>query len=76
MPGIMGGNGMGALPAVAIPAAYLVAAGALLATTIYVFIGNVRSHLGSVAGEVGSNLILYGGIALAALWYAKKQRWI
>jgi hypothetical protein len=75
-PGIMGNGGMGALPAVAIPAAYLVAAGALLATTIYVFIGNVRSHLGSVAGEVGSNLILYGGIALAAFWYAKKQRWI
>jgi hypothetical protein len=43
---------------------------------VYLFLSNLRSHLGSVAGNVGSNLIIYGGITLLALWYAKKERWI
>jgi hypothetical protein len=75
-PGMMGNSGMGALPAVAVPAAYLVGVGALLATTVYVFMSNVKSHLGNVAGEVGSDLIVYGGIALLSFWYAKKRGWI
>jgi len=65
--GMMGG-GLGILP-VAVPATVLIATGAILATAIYLFLGNVKSHLGSVAGEVGSNLILYGGAALLAYWY-------
>ena len=78
MPGLLGssGGGLGVLPGVVVPAAYLVGAGAILATAVYLFISNVRSHLGSVAGDVGSNLVIYGGIALLAFWYAKKQRWI
>jgi hypothetical protein len=77
MPGLLGSSGgLGVLPGVAVPAAYLVGAGAVLATAVYLFISNLRSHLGAVAGDVGSNLIIYGGIALLAFWYAKKQRWI
>jgi hypothetical protein len=67
---------MGALPVVAVPAAYLVGVGAVLATAVYLFISNVKSHVGAVAGDMGSNLIIYGGIALLGYWYAKKQRWI
>ena len=76
MPGLLGDQSMGALPAVAIPAAYLIGAGAVLATTLYLFISNVRSHLGSVAGDIGSNLILYGGVALLGAWFAHKKGWI
>lgn len=77
MPGLLGSSGgLGVLPGVMVPAAYLVGVGAVLATAVYLFISNLRSHLGSVAGDVGSNLIIYGGIALLAFWYAKKQRWI
>ena len=74
-PGMVG-SGLGVLPGVVVPAAYLVGVGAVLATAVYLFISNLRSHLGNVAGDVGSNLIVYGGIALLAFWYAKKQRWI
>jgi len=77
MPGLLGSSGgLGILPGVMVPAAYLVGVGAVLATAVYLFISNLRSHLGSVAGDVGSNLVIYGGIALLAFWYAKKQRWI
>lgn len=59
-----------------VPVAYLIGAGALLATSVYLFISNVKSHLGQVAGDVGSNLFVYGGIALLAAWWAKKKGWI
>jgi hypothetical protein len=75
MPGLTAG-GMGALPGVVVPAAYLVGVGAVLAGAVYLFLSNVKSHLGNVAGDIGSNFILYGGLALALAWYAKKQRWI
>jgi hypothetical protein len=75
MPGMMG-NGLGVLPGVVVPAAYLVGVGAVLAGAVYLFISNVKSHLGKVAGDVGGNLVIYGGIALLGYWYAKKQRWI
>jgi hypothetical protein len=77
-PGLLGssGGGLGVLPGVVVPAAYLMGVGAVLATAVYLFISNLRSHLGNVAGDIGSNLIVYGGITLLALWYAKKQRWI
>jgi len=61
-------GGMGAIP-VMIPAAALVAAGAVLATTVYFFLSGTKEHLGKIAGEVGSTLILYGGVALLAYWY-------
>jgi hypothetical protein len=76
MPGMMGNGGMGVLPGVVVPAAYLVGVGAVLAGAVYLFLSNVKSHLGSVAGDIGSNFVLYGGLALALAWYAKKQRWI
>jgi cell division protein FtsB len=79
MPGLTGGvgsGGMGALPGVVVPAAYLVGVGAVLAGAVYLFMSNVKTHLGNVAGDVGSNFLIYGGIALLGYWYAKKQRWI
>jgi hypothetical protein len=81
MPGLLGNGGLaagglGVLPGVVVPAAYLVGAGAVLAAAVYLFLGNVKNHLGSVAGSVASDFLLYGGLALALVWYAKKQRWI
>jgi hypothetical protein len=77
MPGLLGdGGGLGVLPGVVVPAAYLVGAGAVLAAAVYLFLSNVKNHLGSVAGSVASDFLLYGGLALALVWYAKKQRWI
>lgn len=76
MPGAMGSPGLGVVPGVVVPAAYLIGAGAVLATAVYLFLSNVKNHLANVAGDAGSNLIIYGGIALLGYWYAKKQRWI
>lgn len=73
--GVVAGDNLGILP-VAVPAAYLVATGAVLATTIYLFLSATKSHLNSVAGEVGSNLLIYGGIALLGAWYAHKKGYI
>jgi len=71
MPGLS--NGLGIVPGVAVPISYVVGAGALLATAIYLFIGNVRSHISAVAGNVGGNFVVYGGIALLLYFLAKKR---
>jgi hypothetical protein len=75
-PGLLGGGAaMGVLPGVVVPAAYLVGVGAVLATSVYLFISLVRKHVANVAGDAGSNLLLYGGAALGIYWYGKKQGW-
>jgi hypothetical protein len=72
-PAGMLGNPMGFLP-VAIPATALIATGAVLATAVYLFLSSVKSHLSNVAGDVGGNLLLYGGIALAGYFYLKHRK--
>jgi len=72
-PGILGG-GIGALPAAA-PAIALIATGAALATSLWMFMSSAKRHLAQVAGDVGGNLLLYGGLALLIyFWVTRKQR--
>jgi hypothetical protein len=69
------GNSVGAIP-VMIPAAALVAAGAVLATTIYIFLGNAKKHIAAVAGAVvgfGSDVLLLAVAGFAAYWYFIKR---
>lgn len=72
VPGLMEG-GMGAFPIV-VPAAALVASGAVLATAVYLFLSKAKRHVSNVAGDVASNLLIYGGIALLGYWYFTQGR--